>query len=78
MEASSDYGEEAEPNDLDGHTGQGNVFSTVQLVDGVGVGRGRAGDHDGADELEDQGDDIAADEDGSDPAGCGSVSVYPN
>lgn len=70
VEPGSDYGEQAESNNLDRNTCQGDILAVVQLVQGVGVGRGGAGDHDGADELEEQGDDVAADEYGGDPTGC--------
>lgn len=73
VESSSNNGEEAEADDLDSDTRKGDVLTTLQLVLGIGVGRGGAGNHDSTDELEEQGDDIAADEDGSDPTsytGC--------
>lgn len=68
VKSSGNDGEESEADDLDGDTRQGDVLAMVQPVDGIGVGWGCAGNHDGTDELEEQRDDIATDEDGSDPA----------
>lgn len=74
VEPSSNHGEEAESDNLNRDTGKGDVLAVVQLVYGLGIGRGCAGNHDGTDELEEQGDDIAADEDGCDPTSYEAVS----
>lgn len=69
MEAGGDDGEQPEGDDLQGDTNHGDVSAPVQLVLGVLIGRLRPGDHDGADELEQERDHIEADEDRGDPAG---------
>lgn len=69
VEAHGDDAEEAKGQDLHRDTGQRNVLALVHLVEVVGVRDGGAGDHDGTDELEEEGGNVEGHEDGGHPAG---------
>lgn len=69
VEAHGNDAKQAKGQNLHRHTREGNVLAHVHLVEIMFVGNRCSGDHDGADELEEQGGDVEGDKDRGHEAG---------
>lgn len=74
MEPEGDEAEEAKGYDLRGDTRQGDVLAALELGGRIRVRHLGAADDDGADQLQEEGEDVETDEDGREPPGWSLVS----